>query len=57
MNWEQELSAFVQHVRANPTGWMNEDEMFYWIENDWIKRARLSNPVITNFIFFFSTYS
>jgi transposase len=32
-------------VRANPTGWMNENEMLYWIENVWIKRAgRLSNP-------------
>ena len=20
-------------VRANPTGWMNENEMLYWIEN------------------------
>src|SRR5688572_11207624 len=31
-------------VRANPTGWMNENEMLYWIENVWVKRARLSNP-------------
>jgi hypothetical protein len=31
-------------VRANPTGWMNENEMLYWIENVWIKRAMLSNP-------------
>jgi len=32
-------------VRANPTGWMNENEMLYWIENVWIKRARrFSNP-------------
>src|SRR5271154_625085 len=31
-------------VRANPTGWMNENEMLYWIENAWVKRARLSNP-------------
>jgi len=31
-------------VRANPTGWMNENEMLYWIENVWIKRVRLSNP-------------
>ena len=31
-------------VRANPTGWMNESEMLYWIENVWVKRARLSNP-------------
>ena len=31
-------------VHANPTGWMNENEMLYWIENVWVKRARLSNP-------------
>ncbi len=32
-------------VRANPTGWMNENEMLYWIENVWVKRAeRFSNP-------------
>jgi hypothetical protein len=31
-------------VRANPTGWMNENEMLYWVENIWVKRARLSNP-------------
>ena len=23
---------------------MNENEMLYWIENIWVKRARLSNP-------------
>jgi hypothetical protein len=31
-------------VRANPTGWMNENEMLYWIENVWVKRATFSNP-------------
>ncbi|CAI2198413.1 3563_t:CDS:1, partial [Funneliformis geosporum] len=32
-------------VRVNPTEWMNENEMLYWIENIWIKCAeRLSNP-------------
>ena len=32
-------------VRANPTGWMNESEMLYWIENVWVKRASsLNNP-------------
>jgi transposase len=31
-------------VRANQTGWMNESEMKYWIENVWVKRARLSSP-------------
>ena len=32
-------------VRANPIGWMNENEMLYWIENVWVKRAeRFSNP-------------
>ena len=30
-------------VRANSTEWMNENEMLYWIENIWIKRARLFN--------------
>jgi hypothetical protein len=23
---------------------MNENEMLFWIENVWVKRARLSNP-------------
>ncbi len=31
-------------VRTNPTGWINENEMLYWIENIWTKYARLSNP-------------
>jgi transposase-like protein len=32
-------------IRANQTGWMNEQEMTYWIEKIWTKRAaRLSNP-------------
>lgn len=31
-------------IRANQTGWMNENEMLYWIENVWTKRERLSNP-------------
>jgi hypothetical protein len=31
-------------IRANPTGWMNETEMLYWIENVWTRRERLSNP-------------
>jgi hypothetical protein len=31
-------------IRANQTGWMNENEMLFWIENVWVKRARLSNP-------------
>lgn len=32
-------------VRANQTGWMNEQEMMYWIEKIWTKRApRFSNP-------------
>jgi hypothetical protein len=26
-------------VCANPTGWMNENEVFYWIENVWAKCA------------------
>ena len=30
-------------VRANPTGWMNENEMRYWIENVWTKRPGISN--------------
>jgi hypothetical protein len=31
-------------IRANQTGWMNENEMLFWIKNVWVKRARLSNP-------------
>ena len=31
-------------VRANPSGWMNEEEMIYWVENVWVKRAPRSNP-------------
>lgn len=31
-------------IRANPKGWMNENEMLYWIENVWVRRERLSNP-------------
>jgi hypothetical protein len=32
-------------IRANQTGWMNENEMTYWIEKVWTKRAaRFSNP-------------
>ncbi|EXX73263.1 hypothetical protein RIR_jg12104.t1 [Rhizophagus irregularis DAOM 181602=DAOM 197198] len=32
-------------VRANPNGWMNEEEMTWWIENIWTQRAKQgSNP-------------
>lgn len=31
-------------IRANQTGWMNENEMLFWIENVWTKRERFSNP-------------
>src|SRR6266496_4380022 len=32
-------------IRANPKGWMNEDEMGWWIENIWMQHARQgSNP-------------
>ena len=32
-------------IHANQTGWMNEQEMMYWIEKIWTKRApRFSNP-------------
>ncbi|CAB4399489.1 unnamed protein product [Rhizophagus irregularis] len=31
-------------IRANQKGWMNENEMLYWIENIWTKRERVSNP-------------
>jgi DDE superfamily endonuclease/Tc5 transposase DNA-binding domain len=31
-------------IRANKTGWMNESEMLFWIENVWTKRERFSNP-------------
>jgi len=30
-------------IRANKEGWMNEKEMFWWIENVWIQRARRGN--------------
>ena len=44
-------------VRANPTGWMNENEMLYWIENVWIKRAgRFSNPQSLLVLDLFSVY-
>ena len=32
-------------IRANAKGWMNEDEMSWWVENVWTQRAsRVSNP-------------
>ena len=32
-------------IQANQTGWMNEQEMMYWIEKIWTKRTpRFSNP-------------
>ncbi|GBB95339.1 hypothetical protein RclHR1_25100001 [Rhizophagus clarus] len=31
-------------IRVNQKGWMNENEMLYWIENIWTKRERISNP-------------
>ncbi len=31
-------------VRTNPTEWINENKMLYWIENVWVKYATLSNP-------------
>ena len=32
-------------IRANAKGWMNEDEMSWWVENVWTQRAsRASNP-------------
>ena len=32
-------------IRANSQGWMNEEEMIWWIENIWTKRSRRgSNP-------------
>src|SRR5215216_1536089 len=32
-------------IRANSQGWMNEEEMIWWIENIWSKRSqRGSNP-------------
>ena len=27
-------------IHANPKGWMNKDEMIWWIENVWTQRAR-----------------
>ena len=33
------------YVRVNQKGWMNEDEMLWWINNIWIQRTvELSNP-------------
>lgn len=33
------------YVRVNPKGWMNQNEMLWWINNIWIQRtAELSNP-------------
>lgn len=44
-------------VRANPKGWMNENEMLYWIENVWVKRAAtLSNPQSLLVLDSFSTH-
>ncbi|GBB95799.1 hypothetical protein RclHR1_26140001 [Rhizophagus clarus] len=31
-------------IRVNQKGWMNENEMLYWIENIWTKHERISNP-------------
>ncbi|CAI2196752.1 17809_t:CDS:1, partial [Funneliformis geosporum] len=32
-------------IHANSQGWMNEEEMIWWIENIWSKRSqRGSNP-------------
>jgi DDE superfamily endonuclease len=32
-------------IRTNPEGWMNENEMLWWVENIWIKRTgRGNNP-------------
>jgi DDE superfamily endonuclease len=32
-------------IRANPEGWMNEEEMVWWVKNIWTKRLRRgSNP-------------
>src|SRR5438128_2410424 len=31
-------------VRANPSGWMNEIEMAWWIDNIWTMRAPFSKP-------------
>ena len=30
-------------VHANPSGWMDEKEMIWWIENVWCQRANLSS--------------
>ena len=43
-------------IRANPTGWMNENEMLYWIENVWIKHITLSNPQSLLVLDSFSAY-
>ncbi|CAG8528803.1 15768_t:CDS:2, partial [Dentiscutata erythropus] len=30
-------------IRANPSGWMNENKMLWWIENIWTRRAQCGN--------------
>lgn len=30
-------------IRVNPAGWMNENEMIWWVENIWTKRANRGN--------------
>jgi transposase-like protein len=30
-------------IRANPEGWMNENEMLWWVENVWTKRTNRGN--------------
>ena len=32
------------YIRVNEKGWVNEQEMLWWIENVWTSRNRFSNP-------------
>ena len=32
------------HIRANEKGWMNEQEMLWWIETVWTSRNPFNNP-------------
>ena len=32
------------YIRVNEKGWVNEQEMLWWIENVWTSRNRFGNP-------------
>jgi len=43
-------------IQANPTRWIKENEMLYWIENVWTKHNRFSNPQSLLVLDSFSTH-